>query len=797
MNESRTVTTNHLLYISSVNDSINMHINNMKTALKHSNRYVTPPPANESQRPKRLAPLIPLIVSGIFQAGKLGVDIWRTTRIESLQRALDHVTNSQLTLYKQITAFEHKQIIFNEATNSRFNNLNTRIHRALEQIQRLSADRRMILQLLTETNTYNSYARTAFGLLSLYAQEVQRFSLGMNNLIKGYLPSEMISTHQLQQILHDTTDALNDIPGDFVLISPHASSYYTKPNVLYTYHDDSILIQLPAFLRKVNQRPMHLFTAKTVHVPWHSLHETAPIGDFTQLVLSHNNIAIHDHTYALLHNSEIQSCISDESLLICPFKFVYTNKNRPTCMSTLIYDEPLDTIVKHCDFRYYHNFKPPPAILSSDTAILLSGFELPFHFRCAHDQQPLRYTGPAFTVIEKSHLCGCDLVSHDIFLSAHNTGQCPSKINEFAPKYVINSAIVGIFNTLFNSSQIQDVSTLYDAKYVPTIEMPTLTVTQSEMHDVLFNQSEELQTDLKHVYETFRDTHEMFLTPNAKILAEANTRPRKLSPFYIMLISFGGILLAPILALGCHTMIQRYSRKSTLKSVAILTALPGAAASAISNDVTHIDDTLSAAAFHATVIASIALLLYAARYFLSNTRITRYFLPQVRHLSQCYSFSDIYCEIADGLNASVLYVCSLHVHASHVQLRSEHTTQQPYLISHKRNLMFDTLEIDWQTARLDMITLHESLTIPSTVTVPLLATRKVRATLTRQHTVRLFLVSDGIIYTSIGPTPRNCYEHWLDRPQIPHTSPNDTLPSTVHAIYPPLNTAEHTVENKQ
>jgi hypothetical protein len=608
LNDSTTVTANHLLYISSVNETINTHIANLKTALTSSNNYITPPPMDASNRKKRLAPLIPLIISGIFQAGKLGLDIWRAARTESLQRAIDHVASGQELLYKQVTAFEHKQILFNEATNSRFANLNANIHKALEQIARLSADRRMILQLLTETNTYNSYARTAFGLLSLYAQEVQRFSLGMNNLVKGYLPSEMVSSTQLQQILHDTADALNDIPGDFVLISPHASSYYTKPNVLYTYHDDSILIQLPAFLRKVNQRPMHLFTAKTVHVPWHSLNETAPVGDFTQLVLSHNNIAVHDHTYALLHNSEVQSCISDNSLLICPFKFVYTNKKRASCMSTLIYHEPLDTIVKHCDFRYYHSFNPPPAILSSDTEILLSGFELPFHFRCAHDQQPLRYTGPAFTVIEKSHLCGCDLVSHDIFLSAHNMGQCSSKINALAPKYVINSAIVGIFNTLFNSSQLPDVSKLYDANYIPAIQMPTLRFTQSEMDDVLFNQSEVLQTDLKHVYETFRDTHEMFLTPNAKIFADAHNRPRKLRALYIILISLGGIVLAPTLAFGCYILIQRYSRKSTLNSVALLAALPGAAAASTSNDVINTDNALTVAAFHLTVLASLALI---------------------------------------------------------------------------------------------------------------------------------------------------------------------------------------------
>jgi hypothetical protein len=144
-----------------------------------------------------------------------------------------------------------------------------------------------------------------------------------------------------------------------------------------------------------------------------------------------------------------------------------------------------------------------------------------------------------------------------------------------------------------------------------------------------------------------------------------------------------------------------------------------------------------------------------------------------------------------------MYICSLHVHASHVQIRSETATQHPYIISHKRNLITDTLEIDWQSARLDIVTLHESLTIPSTIMVPLLATRKLRATLARQYTIRLFLVSDGIIYTSIGPQPHTRYEHWLGSRGIFSTYHGTTQTDTPHSLYPSLNTTEHTVEEKQ
>jgi hypothetical protein len=472
----------------------------------------------------------------------------------------------------------------------------------------------------------------------LYAQEVQRFSLGMNNLIKGYLPPEMISTSQLQQILHETTTALNEIPGDFVLISQHASAYYTKPNVLYTYHKDSILIQIPAFLRKANQRPMQLFSAQTVHVPWHSLNETAPKGDYTRLVLSHNNIAIHDHTYALLTDKEVQACTSDGSLLICPFKFVYTNRQRISCLSSLTYQEPLQTIVDSCDFQYYHDFKPPPTILSSQDELLLSGFELPFHFRCAHDQQPLRYTGPAFTIIRKSQLCGCDLVSNDIFLSAHNIGQCSSTINDFSPRYVINSAIIGVFNTLFNSSHLPDVSRLYDANYVPTFNMPTLRFTQSHMNDVLFNQSETLQTDLRHVYETFKESHELFLTPNAKLFAGTNIEERKLTTLHISLIILGGIILAPALVIGCYTIMQRCSRSNALKSIAFLTALPKANAAPITSLTAVTDTILTTAIFHFVLITSILLIIYATRYFVNHFRFVRYFMPH---------FNDISCPTLD------------------------------------------------------------------------------------------------------------------------------------------------------
>jgi hypothetical protein len=784
ISDEHQLTVNNLLYIQAVNDTINTHIRNIRTALTTSTLVADPLARAHGTRSKRFAPLIPLVVSGLFSAGKLGLDIWRATRTNSLHRTVSQLAAGQQAIYKHITAFEGKQILFNEQTNNKFSRLGDALTGALQQINQLSADNRMILQLLTETNTYNSYARTAFGLITLYAQEVQRFSSGINNLVKGYLPSELVSFAQLQRVLDETTAALNNIPGDFMLISPHAPSYYTKPNVLYSFFNGSILIQIPAFLRKANQRPMQLFAASTVHVPWNSLNETAPVGDFTQLELDHTYIAVQDHTYALLHDRDIETCISDGPLLICPMKFIYTNRKRPSCLSTLIYQDSLDSIVEYCDFRYFHSFKPPPAILASDDEILLSGFELPFHFRCAQDQQPLRYTGPAFTVIEKSHLCGCDLISHDIFLSAHNIGKCSSTINAFAPKYVINSAIVGIFNNIFNSTELPDVSRLYDANVVPRIHMPALQFTQSDMHDVLFNQSEILQTDLKHLYNTFRDTNEMFLTPNAKFFKDTFSPGMGYSN--IILTTLGSLFGALAFFFCCYCIMQRCSMSSALQSVALLTAVPNkVSAFPLSPDnPINLDSILLTAGFHMLVICILTMLVYAARQCLKYVRITRYFLPQIRRLERCKATSDVYCELSDGVNTSLLYVCSLRIHASQVQLRQP-LPRNPEMIKYTRQCLNDIIELDWHAARMDLVTLHESLSLPKTLPVPFHGKWTAREITKTAFTVRLFAVSDGLIYTYLGPGPDACYAQWLKSVRTynschynPHPVTNDDTNTT-------------------
>jgi hypothetical protein len=118
----------------------------------------------------------------------------------------------------------------------------------------------------------------------------------------------------------------------------------------------------------------------------------------------------------------------------------------------------------------------------------------------------------------------------------------------------------------------------------------------------------------------------------------------------------------------------------------------------------------------------------------------------------------------------------MHIHGSHVRLSTAETVHYPSMISYTPRLFHDKMEIDWQSATLDLIsytprlfhdkmeidwqsatldlpTLQESLSLPSAIIVPLLETRKVRAIISQSHTIRLFIVSDGIIYTALGPLP--------------------------------------------
>ena len=72
------------------------------------------------------------------------------------------------------------------------------------------------------------------------------------------------------------------------------------------------------------------------------------------------------------------------------------------------------------------------------------------------------------------------------------------------------------------------------------------------------------------------------------------------------------------------------------------------------------------------------------------------------------------------------------------------------MISYTPRLFHDKMEIDWQSATLDLPTLRELLSLPSAIIVPLLEIPRVRAIIQKSHTIRLFIVSDGIIYTALG-----------------------------------------------
>jgi hypothetical protein len=154
---------------------------------------------------------------------------------------------------------------------------------------------------------------------------------------------------------------------------------------------------------------------------------------------------------------------------------LYLNNNKPSCLSDIYYNKPLADIVEHCEFTFFTHLNPNPALIDTGEVLLLANIKRPWILNCAQRRVPIRHEGSDYAILEKTELCGCSLTADNTYIPAHSTG-CGSELDSIKPRYVINSALAGIFRDMFRNTTLPDTAKTYHRSEIPKIHPPDITI---------------------------------------------------------------------------------------------------------------------------------------------------------------------------------------------------------------------------------------------------------------------------------------------------------------------------------
>ena len=275
----------------------------------------------------------------------------------------------------------------------------------------------------------------------------------IDDLERGELSHRVIPHREMNKIVEHVISLVQTRYPEYELVLQDTHNYYNLPLVVYAYNKGVIAVQIPMFLKLKTQEPLHLYSLRTVPVPFHineqEMEDTESKYTHTKLIPSTEILGMSSDTFVNLDKSALEECYKIGAVYFCETLFLTRQKSEHTCESAIYHYEHLSEIKEKCTFEYYPYLKPKPELLDAGEYFLLSHLPTPWTIHCKHtDQIPGPLEGSAFAVIMKSNMCECELQAGVgvIWHVQGNIEYCPQELqklnNDVTLYYPVNMAIM-------------------------------------------------------------------------------------------------------------------------------------------------------------------------------------------------------------------------------------------------------------------------------------------------------------------------------------------------------------------
>jgi hypothetical protein len=243
----------------------------------------------------------------------------------------------------------------------------------------------------------------------------------------------------LQRSLREITKDLRRTDPQWELAFTYLHQYYAEPLVTFTNTPDSLVIQIPIFLKKRNQERMNLYSVHATPVPASEKTYDFDEYEFTKVDLNTHYLAASQQEFAEFSEPQLRLCTQFGTLYLCEQTNLVHARSSRTCLASLFYGTTNAAI--DCNATYVSGEVPEPEILDAGTQLVLANIPPPWHVTCLRGR-PVQFKHVAFTVINKTEFCDCDLTAGNFYIPRVMT-DCASvtRDNTFVSEYYHNKLL--------------------------------------------------------------------------------------------------------------------------------------------------------------------------------------------------------------------------------------------------------------------------------------------------------------------------------------------------------------------
>ena len=487
-----------------INFTLPAHLPNKLNTTKQ--RPVT---SGENIRNKRAIPTLAMIqdiaaIGGMMIKGRNAlVDAKRASSFNNAIKLVNEnvqITHDRLITLENRTEMMAKAIIpVLKDFKQQINNTNDRLirqywmmTRAHERYNRLFRQTHKTFQIHhLALLMFKDYITILVGTLQRIHRQYIRYEsalddtlIGIENLNSVYLMHHILDRKILAKYLEAVEDDLEETALEFEPVFTNVYQYYGNSLISFTNTINDLLLQLPILIKLKVQVPMSLFSIETAPVPLDAETYIGEKGEYTQIILETELIALTENNYIPLTQTQILLCAKIGYMYYCEYAHLLKKHMEHTCMSAIYYDQGSHVKAKQCKTIVTFDTIPESKILDAGNLIILSNLQKPWTIACKDISRVFEIEYSTYHILNRSELCECSLTAGNYLLSYTNIncGNAPeARDGYFTTYYSFNKIVLDVITEKFDIQVDEDTKTqatlLHDD--IPGYDLPTIDFVQT------------------------------------------------------------------------------------------------------------------------------------------------------------------------------------------------------------------------------------------------------------------------------------------------------------------------------
>lgn len=481
-----------------------------------------------------------------------------------IHHASDRMSSMSKTLNKRMDAIQNGMVDVNNRvtdTNNQLINISTKI-----RMEENAQSNRMSQIEATQELMFTIRAQLSKVRMHIveFEEYVHMFTLGINTLLSGRLPPELIKPDDVQRVLTFMIET-KVIRGSIRLVDPNPAFYYMTENVAFTRSEKYRMLYITMTVPLYEQGGiLAIYRIDQTHIATKQGHLSS-----TVIVDLPDYLAVSaDQLYYTEFNTAHLSSCRGSSVKICATEMSLRSFDSPSCAAALFKDDP-KSIMTRCDIRYSDEPVPAAAIKLPDSTFLVHSPKAAtdpsamWDISCPESPEPNTHKIPVCSTCLIRINCGCKLIATGEFYIPIQLSDCNRTVvrdpSDVVMQYPANLAML---HSLLTPEQLTHVTgdTRKSRKWDGNIK-PLKMVSQEWTNTV--EASEKYSTKLKRLVELNNAESAAYETQADEALKRAtNFNDLNAAHLEDLEKTFGGL-----------TWLRALDPKATLGGVSVITLL--------------------------------------------------------------------------------------------------------------------------------------------------------------------------------------------------------------------------------